>query len=352
MVVNKHRVRAVSGVLILGILTGCGLIHDRSEEYRKAPTGEQVKVPDWQDSSRIQPTYSVPEAKAGDAVATGDFEIPRPPDMTSEILDQNYVIEELSGQAWLLVNEVPGRVWPVVSSYLTDRGLGVARDNPQIGLMQSEIADYSQRARTLLDLTIEDPTVGKTIVQARVSPGVRRKTTEIQFRLRKIESEPDAMLQWPSQTSVIDREKALLGDLAEYLKERENTKSYSRAALSIPSAPKVKLISGQSDEPHIEMDLSFDRSWSEVNRALKDADVPVVDIDRSAGQFYVDFRTEEELEPGWFSWFSDPPKPEYTYLVTIRQQDNKVWLTTQTSPDYDGDDRSARLLARLFEHLY
>ncbi|WP_227546080.1 outer membrane protein assembly factor BamC [Marinobacter fonticola] len=342
----------LAGAVMLSLVSGCGLIQDRSDEYRNAPAGDPIKVPDWQSKARIQPVYAVRDADAGDAVAQGEFSVPEPPDMTSEILDENYVVEELNGQVWLLVNEVPGRVWPMVSSYLTERGLGVARENPQIGLLQTDIANYSQRARSLLALSGEDASSDLTLVQSRIAPGVRRKTTEIQFRIRKEPARPDAMLQWPSETTVMAQEKELLADLGNYLKEREDTKSYSRAALSIPSAPKVKLVSGQSDDPHIEMELSFDRAWSEVNRALSEADIPLVDIDRSAGQFYVDYRSEEELESGWFDWFADPPKPEYTYLVTIRQDGDVVSLRTQVAPDYDGDNRSARLLSELFEYLY
>lgn len=347
-----RRARLAAGAVVISLLTGCSLIHDRSDEYRNAPAGDTVKVPDWQNKQRIQPAYPVREARAGDAVAQGEFSVPRPPDMTSEILDENYVIEELNGQVWLLVNEVPGRVWPMVSSYLTERGLGVARENPQIGLLQTDIANYSQRARSLLNISGDEAKGELTFVQARVAPGVRRKTTEIQFRVRDVASRPDSMLQWPSETSVMAQEKSLLGDLGDYLKQREDTKSYSRAALNIPSAPKVKLVSGQSDDPRIEMELSFDRSWSEVNRALSEADIPLVDIDRSAGQFYVDYRTEDELESGWFNWFADAPKPEYTYLVTIRQEGDVVNLRTQVAPDYEGENRSARLLSELFEYLY
>lgn len=347
-----RRARLTAGVLVLGLLTGCSLVHDRSDEYRNEPAGDTVKVPDWQSKQRIQAAYPVREAQVGDAVAQGEFSVPRPPDMTSEILDENYVIEELNGQVWLLVNEVPGRVWPMVSSYLTERGLGVAQENPQIGLLQTDIANYSQRARSLLDIEGEDANDELTLVQARVSPGVRRKTTEIQFRVRDMGTRPESMLQWPSETSVMGQERQLLADLGDYLKQREDTKSYSRAALNIPSAPKVKLVSGQSDDPHIEMELSFDRAWSEVNRALSEADIPLVDIDRSAGQFYVDYRSEEEVESGWFDWFADEPKPEYTYLVTIRQEGDVVNLRTQMAPDYDGENRSARLLSELFEYLY
>jgi outer membrane protein assembly factor BamC len=232
-----------------------------------------------------------------------------------------------------------------------ERGLGVDRDNPQIGLLQSDIANYSQRARELL--AVEERSDGQlSLLQAKISPGVRRKTTEVQFRVVDVSQSPGSMLQWQSRSSDLSVEKKLLSDLGDFLKSREGTKSYSRAALNIPDAPKIQLLSGQDQERRIEMELNYDRAWAEVNRALSEAAVPVVDIDRSAGLFYVDYRTEEERDPGWFNWFSDPPKPEYTYLVSLDEQGETLVLKTRTASDFEGEDRSAKLLSELFEYLY
>ena len=71
----------------------------------------------------------------------------------------------------------------LVTSYMNQQGLGVAYESPQLGLLQSELVNYSKRARNLLGLadsaSDEEPLLA---VQARVAPGVRRKTTEIQLR--------------------------------------------------------------------------------------------------------------------------------------------------------------------------
>lgn len=343
--------RYLGMAVTVALLGGCGLISDRSDDYRNEKIGTPVKVPEWLSDENLRPSYPIREARAGGAVSQDEFVLPRPPDMTSEILDQNYVVEELNEQAWLLVNDVPGRVWPGVSAYMVDRGLGIDRDNPQVGLLQSNIADYSQRARKLLSVTDADGDQ-RTLLQAKVSPGVRRKTTEIQFRVREVPESPQSMLQWPSKSTTLAQEKKLLSDLGDFLKSREDSKSYSRAALNIPNTSKIHLLSGQNKDRRIEIELNYDRAWAEVNRALSEADVPVVDIDRSAGLLYVDYRTEDEREPGWFSWFSDPPKPEYTYLVSLDKQDEKLVLKTQVAPDFDGEDRSAKLLSELFEFLY
>lgn len=342
----------VCGLFVVTLLAGCSLLHDRTEDYVKAPAGDPLELPEGTRLVDNGEAFPVPEISSSQPGKMYPDAIPKPPDTTSEILDNNYVVQELGGQAWVLVNEVPGRVWPSIASYFNDRGLNVDYDNIQLGVVQSDVANFSREARTLLGMS--DATDNETleVVQARIAPGVRRKTTEIQLRVRTVGSSPDQLLAWPTESNRPKLEKALLKDLADYLKGREDNKSYSRAALRIDTPPKVKLISEGEKTVAIKLKVSYDRAWAEVRRALDDAKIPVVDLDRSGGQFYVDFRSKDERDPGWFSWFSDPSKPRYTFFVRLTREADDVRVTTGRAPDYTGTDRSQRLLSDLFEYLY
>lgn len=342
----------VSGFILMIGLAGCSLIDDRSEEYVNASEGEPLKLADGQVMARQGEAFPVRQIDSGNRGEMNPSDIPQPPDMTSEILEENYIIEEVDDQAWVLVNDVPGRVWPSVAAYFNDRGLGVVEDSTQLGVMQSDIVNFSQRARTLLQLPQNQDGEQLVVVQARVTPGVRRKTTEVQLRRLEINESPDQLLQWQSDSDSLAIEKELLADLASYLKDREDTKSYSRAALAMTTSPKVAMVSRNGVADAIEMIVGFDRAWAEVRRALNEAEVPVVDLDRSNGLFYVDFRSKEERDPGWFNWFADEPVPEYTFEVRLETLQDRVLVTTARSDEYDGTDRSQRLLSELFEYLY
>lgn len=342
----------VCSLLLATFLSGCSLLHDRTEDYVKEPEGSPLETPDntkLVDKGEAFPIRNIRSSQTG---KLGKDSIPKPPDTTSEILEKNYVVQELGGQTWVLVNEVPGRVWPSIAAYFNDRGLNVAYDNIQLGIVQSDVANFGREARTLLGMSNATDNESLEIVQARIAPGVRRKTTEIQLRVRNVASDPDQLLAWPTESSRPDLEKKLLTDLASYLKSREDNKSYSRAALRLDAPPRVKLISEGEQTVAIQLNVSYERAWAEVRRALDDAKIPVVDLDRSGGQFYVDFRSKDERDPGWFSWFSDPAKPRYTFFVRLNREADDVRVTTGRAPDYKGTDRSQRLLSDLFEYLY
>lgn len=350
-------IRPFTGLLFVLTIAGCSFIDDRSERYVDAPEGEPLQLPETADESRFAPVMPIRDISAADSGRMYTDNIPNPPDMTSAILDENYVIEELGGQIWLLVNDVPGRLWPAVTAYMNENGLGVARDSPQLGLIQSELVNFSKQARELLNLP-DDP-VGeeaKIVVQARVAPGVRRKTSEIQFRTFEVADDPDQLLPWGGRDQRDDEQigtsRRLLTDLADYLQSREDSKSYSRAALGMVSEPLVRLVSENQTPRRIVMNLDYGRAWAEVRRSLDEAGVAVVDLNREQGYFFVDFRPESQRASGWFSWFSEDPEPEHSFDVRLDERGGDIVLTVAPAADYTGEDRSAELLSELFEFLY
>lgn len=358
MAFTLRTVGPLAGLISVLTVAGCGVIEDRTDRYVKAPEGTPIEIPESADESRFSQRMPIRKVSAADAGRMYAGELPEPPDMTSEILQENYTIESVDDQIWLLVNDVPGRLWPAVTAYMNQRGLGVAYENPQLGLLQSELVNYSKRARSLLGLSDnpegEEP---RLAVQARVAPGVRRKTTEIRLRSFNVgDGEPDQFVAWDENASRSAQQqetsRQLLSDLSAFLKSREGSKSYSRAALGMPVKPLVRLISEGDTARHIEMELDYGRAWNEIRRALEEADITVIDLNREEGYFFVDARSQSEQDPGWFSWFRDAPEPVHSHDLTLERQGDRVVVTASRNPDYSGDDRSATLLSDLFEYLY
>lgn len=349
--------RPLAALLLSGALAGCSLINDRSEGYVNEQEGQPIQIPEGLDASRVGEAMPIRTISTDDSRGLYPSSIPRPPDMTSEILDQNYVIEELDDRLWLLVNEVPGRLWPVVGAWMSEGGLGVAYDSPQLGIFQSELANYSMRSRRLLgmesDATAAEP---KVILQVRLAPGIRRKTTEIRVRILELGSAPGELVAWESDDGAgrtpAQQQRELLTGLGEFLKEREDSKSFSRAASGMVSKPLVRLLSEADEAVAIRVDLDFGRTWAEVNRSLEDMALPILDLNRSEGWLQVDFRTEEERSPGWFSWFSDADQPVHTHTIRIQQTGDAMSVTAERQDSYEGELTTSDLLTQLFEHLY
>lgn len=354
---QSHLFRPLIGCLLAGSLAGCGVLEDRSERYVHAPEGEPIQVPEGADNSRFNEIMPIRSINTDDSRRMYPSTIPRPPDMTSEILDQNYVVEELDGRLWLLVNEVPGRLWPVASAWMNDTGLGVAHDSPQLGILQSELANFSKRSRELLGLA-DEPTASeaRVVLQARLAPGIRRRTTEIQVRVVELDDSPESLIAWnagaESDGITESRQQALLENLGEFMAQREDSKSFSRAASGMVAQPLVRLMSEEEQAVAVRVELDFGRTWAEVNRSLQDIGAEIQDLNRSERWFHVDFRTEDERSPAWFSWFSNKDEPRHTHTVNIEQRDDAMYVTAERMENYTGEYSSADLLTQLFDHLY
>jgi len=357
---NLNRVAWQPGRLLMVMATAlavasCGIFPDRAERYRDEPYGEPVKMPEGMDSSRLSSLYPIPETftvveqDAEPRSRRSRFELPAPPDLTADILDDNYMVEESGDQTWLLVNDVPGRVWPAVSAFLTEQGIQVSHDNPRTGLKQSGVLNYSQRARAWLP---EDDDSDETlrVMQFRIAHGVRSRSTEVQVRLQAVEEAPATMLVWATESQNDEAERAVLDAMAEYFSDTDDTKAYSRVALDLPREDRVSRVTEHGELAALDLSLSRDRAWFEISRALSAAQVPVVDIDRSAGLWYVDFRDPDDLGRRWLFW-RESRDPEFTFLVRLAPVDDSIRVTAERAPSYDGEDRSIELLRTLFERL-
>ena len=344
----------VAPILVSTLITGCGVVQDRSDNYVEARSVDPVRSVDGSPLPGERADFPIPELPSGAPTPERSGDVPPPPDLTSEILEQNYVIESVDDRSWLLVNDVPGQLWPKVAGYLDENGFGVAFDSPQLGVMQSELANYSQKARLTLNLT--DATTDETlwIVQARIRPGVRRKTTEVLLRPMPLDSAPNQLLSWPERPFDSELERNLLADLGDYLKAREGSKSYSRAALNISTQSLVSIELGSDDRPAaINLALDRDRSWAEVQRAIGDAGIDIVDRDRSQGRFYVDHRNESERDQGLFSWFQSPEPAKYTYHIDVSTDGSRTRVTAGKAADWVSDkNHASELLQRIYDNLY
>ncbi|MFL1405430.1 outer membrane protein assembly factor BamC [Marinobacter sp. M1N3S26] len=347
------RVRSLLALAMAGILaSGCSLIQDRSDDYATAEQAEPLHGLDGEPLPRQRSAYPIRSVSGSGTMAN---QVPRPPDLTAEILDENYVIESVNDQSWLLVNEVPGRIWPAVAAWMNETGLAVASDSTQLGMMQSEIANFSRRARELVGLGEAVSGESLTLVQVRLAPGVRRKTTEIQVRPRQVSESPGRLLPWQDQPMDQTREEQLLNNLSQFLQAREDNRSYSRAALDMSSEPRVSMRRPNAEQAQaVVIELPYDRAWGEVRRVLEDENIPVLDLDQSAGYFLVDGRPAEDRQRGWLtSWFAgDEVEPVATNRVDLVEEDGRVVVTADRADGYNGGNYSRSVLSRLYEYLY
>jgi len=323
-------------VLIVSTLAACGVIRDRSNDYILAESGEHVKIPEWYKSTSVEARHPIPPIDNKRSLPD-EYVLPGPPDATIIILAENYVIESLEDQTWLLVNETPGRIWPSLDHFWEENGIEVEFENPRLGLMQTELVGLNLLSNQLLErLGIVGPEASSPLVlQAKLGQGVKRNTTELQVRVLETESGEQQFEGWSAMYGNSEAENKLLEVISSYLENSQSYRSYSLLAHDIGGVSKVALVSEPDTAPYLKLDLSFARAWSSVSKALRGADVIVADLDRSEGAFYLDYGHEEESTNWFWGLFSsEEVRPEYNFVLKLEKNGGGYLLKVSKAQGY------------------
>ncbi|MGM0449946.1 MAG: outer membrane protein assembly factor BamC [Pseudomonadota bacterium] len=345
-----RRIRLTAAIAILPLAGGCGLFPDRSLDYREAQLGEPLEIPEGLSDKSLDSEYVIPVVRGDTSVEQdGDFEIPRPPDLTGQIMENNYQVSRSGDLSWLIVNDVPGRVWPAISEFLGDRGAEVVHADPRAGVQQTAVLNRSGRTRDWVDVDGMDEE-RPLVLQVRVAHGVQSRSTEVQARLVEVEDTPEERLDWQESVDYPEREQQLLQDLADYLQANAETKTYSRVALDLPREERVTRQRSDGETQALTLSLAFNRSWAEVDQALGSMDLTVEDRDRSKGTWYLDLRTEEQRSRGWWFW-QYQAESELNAELRLQESADGYELTLEPREELEQTDRVQDVLNSLYETL-
>lgn len=330
------------------LVSGCGFVRDRSGDYINAESGSGVVVPPWYRQDVVSESYPIPDIM-NNQVLSSDFKVPAPPDAVLRILKEQFSVEVNEDQVWLLVNEPPSRVWPSIERFLSSQGISFSNSNPQLGLAQASLSSNSALIRTFIkDVGLDEN--NNYILQILVSQGLKRNSAEVQMRLLEDDGTND-FKAWQGESSGQDVEKTALEKTKEYMLANKDDKSFSLLASDIGGPSKVSLVADSEFESYLKLDLDYDRSWSVVLRAIRDAKLPVADIDRSEGIVYLDVE-ENDDKCGFFSWFcsSEKDAPEYDFRVNLKSESDFVKVYVANMIDPKDTDSQSRILALLLEN--
>lgn len=365
--------RFFCGVLVFAcmpVLSGCGFLfgedgyfRDRGDDYLKAEVTTPIKLPEGNEGERIGQLFVIPKIPDANAPMPAEFEVPRPAssDRVTEQPDE-IKIQKLGDRRWVDINNPPGEVWPGVRSFLTERGMGVAEQDPTAGTIDTVWL-------SLKDETTGANTQGKDRYQIQLEPGLRANTTEIHvLQMSASDAEAaDRRTEWPTQSVHPDREAWMIKELATFL-AKDKAPQASMLAQSIGSKEnRVQLI--DYPEPNLSMRIDYARAWASVGGSLNRDGFHVDTANREQGQWQVSYSAvtasedddEGDMKPGlWkrigkiFDFSSNDTNDNLeNYRVLLQQQTDELVRVTvrdgngQPLPQLDAD----RLLRRIRDNL-
>lgn len=288
-------------------------------------------------------------------------------------------VERAGSQRWLVVNEVPEKVWPVVKEFWQESGFLVNLEVPESGVMETDWAE--NRAKIPSDIIRN--TLGRFLDQlystgerdkfrTRLERGAEPNSTEIYISHRGLVEVSDSArtgssvasvegFVWQPRPADPDLEAEFLGKLMVRFGLEQ-----SRARETIAAADKTeraKLVRSADGSGQIELAEPFDRAWRRVGLALDRVGFTVEDRDRSKGYYFVRYVDPEKdaasgkKEPGlldklafWRSTATPVSTEQYRVLVRDGNDSSQVQVLDRNGTT-ERSDTGRRILSLLHDQL-
>lgn len=361
--------------VVLASLVGCSAVGLGSKriDYRSgAAQAPSLEVPPDLTTPARDERYKVPGAE-GESVATysdysrgGAAERPAGSAVLPEV--KGVHLERSGAQRWLVVNDQPENVWPVVKAFFLDNGLAIASEDQAAGVMETVWAE--NRAKIPLG-TIREA-IGKVFdgiyssgekdqYRVRLERGKDGASTEVYITHRGMEevlSADQNTSKWQARPNDPELEAIMLQKLMVRFGagEAQAGAAVSGAesgapAAGIPrgdgSASMQEIFDGSSI---IVINDAFDRSWRRVGLAIERAGLAVEDRDRARGIYFLH---PVQAEKGWMDklmFWEDDEDTARRYRVNVKDG-GAMSEVTVTDQDGANDDATRKMLEAIYKNI-
>ena len=256
-----------------------------------------------------------------------DQDVPKPRQIFASSGNSSVQLRRLGELMWIYIETLPSTSWPISKSYWDTSSFQILSSDANTGEI---VIDYDQSS--ILKMTIEH--------------GIKEASTEI--FLTQVSKDSNELV---SNVELIQSE---LENVVNYFAESiDSFSGTSLAAQNLNEKKKAKIFT-ENGQTVIELDLSFNRAWSSVSKALSAANIISNDRDRSKGVLYVSYAKEKE--GGFLSFIglgNNNAEIAFTeeaqFEINIVEENNKSYVKA-ISKNGKIDD-AEQLLSRINEAL-
>ena len=295
------------------------------------PFVERVTAPDYKATGRSRPLEVPPDltsATTNDAYAIpgstsySDFKNGQQQDNGQPKILPNpegMKIVKAGAQRWLVVNAPAEKIWPLIRDFWIDMGFAVKKENPEVGVMETEwikegdlMTNDNKGTLDKFDAWLDSlasGTANRKKFRTRLERGLQDGTTEIYMTHRSVDTAPDdgkEKIRTPygvvdmgykndskskEDSKVDSRSDELDAELLRRLMVKlgladKRAKEIIAAPISQKRAEIKKEADGSSS---VEIQDPFDRAWRRVGLALDIIGFVIEDKDRSNGIYFVKY---------------------------------------------------------------
>lgn len=305
-----HSRTACSLIFLVVTLAGCSWIdkYDRRDKYLEAGSIPPTQIPPGLDQPPFEAALPIPQVADARGLSGKKFEIGLPQAVSTTFGVEKVVIKKLGDSRWVFLDATPSTVWPKIVRFFAVTNMDVALADPRRGVLESEWISTRDDGAEEIVVSIAKQDFDQATIANRfrvsIEPGIRSGSSEVYLETRQLSLGAASLpedVSWEGKSDDLELEAALLTKLAYYLGESINEPVFSIGATALREE-KARLIP-DIVSPVLIYKLEYERAWATVGSALKNARIPVEDLDRTAQIYYIYYdpsRVYKE-EPGFFS---------------------------------------------------
>lgn len=301
------------GCVALWVLSACGTVTDavpdRRPDYRTHTAVSPLEVPPDLTASALDDALQVPDLAPRDSATLSAYSQERQTGTIREPVaraPEGVRLEREADRRWLVSEQPAEQLWPRVRAFWVDNGFPLSRDEPSIGILETEwlenradISDGAVRAvlRRFLDFAYSAPTRDRFRVRLeRVAEG-----TEIYLTHYGVEEQlvspsggraatATTTTVWQSRPRDPELEAEMLVRLMMHLGTGETEARTAVAERSpVPDEePRARIVRNTLGEQALLVEQGYDETWRRVGLALDSEQFVVEDQQRSEGLYLVE----------------------------------------------------------------
>jgi outer membrane protein assembly factor BamC len=368
------------------VLSGCSWFSDSSSvDYKSAGTLPPLEVPPDLTSPQRDNRYAIPETARSSATLSGYEAERRDPARAASraaasgapvVLPdvERMKIERAGTQRWLVVQEPPEKLWPLVKDFWQENGFLIKTEVPEAGIMETDWAEYRASisegpVRNFLGKFAESlrSTSERDKYRTRLDRTTDGKGTEIYIShrgMQELYTTREATAGTPGQTAWQPRpsDPELEAEFLRRLMVRLGAPEEKAKQLAATGQPqqRAEIVKRNDGTERLQVYEPFDRAWRRVGLALDRVGFTVEDRDRQKGLYFVRYADPEsemkEKDKGLigrlFSWGSDSKVKPEQYRVQVSQETSGSQVEVLSKDGAAERSKTAqRILALLHEQL-
>ena len=256
-----------------------------------------------------------------------DQDVPKPRQIFASSGNSSVQLRRLGELMWIYIETLPSTSWPISKSYWETSSFEILSSDADTGEI---VIDYDQ----------------SSILKMKIEHGIKEASTEI--FLTQVDKDSNELV---SNIELIQSE---LEKVVNYFAESiDSFSGTSLAAQNLNEKKKAKIFT-ENGQTVIELDLSFNRAWSSVSKALTAASIVSNDRDRSKGILYVSY--EKEKKEGFLSFLGFGNNnaeiaftEEAQFEINIVEKNNKSYVLAISKNDKI--EEAEQLLSKINEAL-